>query len=142
MNSSNMENTKIKLSTLWIFVMFNYLYCDLFGLMDPVLLNQFVVGSIGDMKITEDFLLSAAVLMEIPIAMVLLSRILEYKANRLANIIAGSIKTVVMIGSMFIGAEPTKYYLFYGVIEIVTTSYIVWYAWNWSEQEINLNEQS
>ena len=34
-----MDNMKVKLSTLWIFVMFNYLYADVMALMDPVLLN-------------------------------------------------------------------------------------------------------
>ncbi len=33
----------------------------------------------------ENFLLGAAILMEIPIAMVLLSRILNYRTNRWAN---------------------------------------------------------
>lgn len=122
---------KVKLSTLWIFVMFNYLYCDVLGLMDPVLLNQILTGNIGFVEITEEFLLGAAILMEIPIAMVLLSRILNYKANRLANIIAGSIKTIVMIFTMFLGAGPTMYYMFFGIIEIVTTLLIVWYAWKW-----------
>ncbi len=64
---------KVKLSTLWIFVMFNYLYCDVLGLMDPVLLNQILTGNLGFVEITEEFLLGGAILMEIPIAMVLLS---------------------------------------------------------------------
>lgn len=72
--------------------------------------------------------------MEIPIAMILLSRILKYRVNRWANIIAGSVKTVVMVSSMFVGDGPTLYYLFCGTIEIACTSFIVWYAWNWTEQ--------
>lgn len=115
--------------------MFNYLYCDVFGLIDPVLLNQYLTGTIGDITIDENFLLGAAILMEIPIAMVLLSRLLDYRANRWANMIAGSIKTVVMIGSMFIGDGPTYYYLFFGIIEIATTTYIVWIAWKWPKEE-------
>lgn len=112
--------------------MLNYLYCDVMALMDPVLLNEFITGTVGGMEINERFLLGAAILMEIPIAMVLLSRILDYRANRLANIIAGSIKTVVMIMTMFIGM-PSLYYLFFGTIEIACTAFIVWYAWTWLE---------
>lgn len=123
---------KTVLSTLWIFAMLNYLYCDVMALMDPVLLNEFITGTVGGMEINERFLLGAAILMEIPIAMVLLSRILDYRANRLANIIAGSIKTVVMIMTMFIGM-PSLYYLFFGTIEIACTAFIVWYAWTWLE---------
>jgi len=128
------SDKKTILSTLWIFVMFNYLYCDVLGLMDPVLLNQYLLGNLEGMKIDEEFLLGASILMEIPIAMILLSRILAQKINRWANIITGLIMTIVMIATMFIGSGPTNYYLFFGIIEIVTTSFIVWYAWMWREK--------
>ena len=129
------KNKRVILSTLWIFVTLNYLYCDVVGLMDSVLLKQYLVGEVNGMEINQGFLLAGAVLMEIPIAMVILSLILSYKLNRWANIIAGSIKTLVMILTMFVG--PTLYYVFFGTIEIATTIFIVWYAWNWSEVKIS-----
>ena len=129
------KDRKVILSTLWIFVMFNYLYCDVMTLMDPEVLNQLITGTVGNIQMTEGFLLAAAVLMEIPIAMVLLSRVLSYKANRWANIIAGTIKTIVMILTMFVGT-PTLYYLFFGTIEIACTAFIVWYAWTWRNSEV------
>ena len=132
--NETLKDKRMVLSTLWIFVTLNYLYCDLMGLMDPILLNQYITGTIGSFHIDEDFLLYAAVLMEIPISMVLLSRVLNYKANRWANIIAGSIKTLVMIATMFVGS-PTSYYLFFGIIEIISTAFIVYYAWNWKIQD-------
>ncbi|MCE1254335.1 MAG: DUF6326 family protein, partial [Anaerolineae bacterium] len=73
---------QIKFAAMWIFVMFNYLYCDLMGLMDPVLLNQFITGRVGGIEFTPVFLLGAAILMEIPMAMILLSILLEFKINR------------------------------------------------------------
>lgn len=129
------KNKRVILSTLWIFVTLNYLYCDLVGLMDSVLLNQYIAGEVNGMEINQGFLLAGAVLMEIPIAMVILSLILSYKSNRWANIIAGLIKTIVMILTMFVG--PTLYYVFFGTIEIATTIFIVFYAWNWSEVKIS-----
>ena len=125
-------NKKTLFSTLWIFVTLNYLYCDLMGLMDSALLKQYLTGTINGLVLDEQFLLMAAILMEIPIAMTLLSQILKYKANRAANIIAGLIKTIVMILTLFVG-KVTLYYLFFGIIEIATTSFIVWYAWQWTE---------
>ena len=129
------KNKRVILSTLWIFVTLNYLYCDLVGLMDSVLLNQYIAGEVNGMEINQGFLLAGAVLMEIPIAMVILSLILSYKSNRWANIIAGLIKTIVMILTMFV--RPTLYYVFFGTIEIATTIFIVFYAWNWSEVKIS-----
>lgn len=81
------------------------------------------------LKMSESFLLTGAILMEIPIVMVLLSRILNYRTNRWVNKIAGLIKTFAMIMTMFVGT-PTYYYIFFGTIEIATTILIVWYDGN------------
>ncbi|MEO6683568.1 MAG: DUF6326 family protein [Ginsengibacter sp.] len=129
-----MQNKKDLLSTLWIFVTLNYLYCDLIGLMDSSLLKQYLTGHIDGLIINERFLLFAGILMEIPIAMVLLSKILAKNKNCWANIIAGIIKTVAMIATLFIGSV-TMYYLFFAVIEIATTLFIIWYASNWLREK-------
>ena len=67
---SENADMKAKLSTLWVFATLNYLYCDVVTLMDPVKHS-------GSIQFTQGFLLGAAILVEIPIAMVLLSRIVE-----------------------------------------------------------------
>lgn len=135
---SEFKHRKIVLSTLWIFVMLNYLYCDVITLMDGVQLKQILTGNVGAIQMTENFLLGAAILMEIPIAMVLLSRILNYKANRWINIIAGAIMTVVQFLSLFMGSDSTIYYKFFSIIELGCTLFIVWYAWRWKNtDEIN-----
>jgi Family of unknown function (DUF6326) len=123
---------KSKLSTLWIFAALNYLYCDVVGLMDRELLRQFLTGNVDGIPVTQGFLLGASILVEIFIAMVLLSRVLPYRANRWANIAAGTIMTAVQSATLFVGI-PAPYYLFFSVIEIATTVVIVWLAWNWRE---------
>lgn len=136
MNSNKIRiiDTKVLFSTLWIFTLLNYLYCDLVGLMDTNLLKQYFTGTVNGMQMTQGFLIGAAILMEIPIAMILLSRILKYRANRWANIIAGIIMTLVQITTLFTSA-PTIYYLFFSIIEIATTAYIVWASWKWREAD-------
>ena len=134
--SSNKMDMKVKLSMLWIFVMFNYIYADITTLMDSSVLTELIRGYAGDIQITQGFLLGAAVLMEIPIAMVVLSRVLEYKANRWANIIAGTIKTAAVFLSLFVGT-PAMYYTFFATIEIACTLLIVWYAWKWVNPEVS-----
>ena len=138
LTTTDTDRMKRKLSTLWIFVMFNYLYCDVIALMNPELLKQFMIGNVGGIQVTQAFLLGTAILMEIPIAMVIMSRTLKYRANRWANIIAGVVMTAVQFGSLFFGSAPTPYYVFFSIIEIACTSVIVWYAWKWSEPEVSL----
>ena len=83
-----MHDTKEQLSLLWIFALLNYLYADV------VLLA--IAGSRNSFEPLPPWaLMASAVLMEIPIAMILASRLLPFRANRLANIIAGGILTLV-----------------------------------------------
>lgn len=135
LNLSNKMNRKTLLSTLWVFVTVNYLYCDLIGLMDASLLKQYLTGNVEGMKINEKFLLAAGVLMEIPISMILFAKILKDKPNAIVNIVAAFIKTSVMILTLFLG-KPTIYYLFFATIEISTTVFILAYAIGWLK-EIN-----
>ena len=82
-----MHDTKERLSQLWLFALLNYLYADVLALFD-------IVGSQDPAPhLPQWALLGSAVLMEIPIAMILASRLLPFRANRLANIIAGAIET-------------------------------------------------
>jgi hypothetical protein len=124
---------KLLLSTLWIFAMFNYIYADVLTLMNPVGLKAILEGLAGSMPITPAFLLAGGVLMETAIAMVLLSRILAYGANRWANILAGMLHTLAVAASLFVG-KPEPFYLLYSVIEIACTCVIVWLAWTWRRQ--------
>jgi hypothetical protein len=125
-----MIKKQVLLSTLWIFVTLNYLYCDLIGLMDAKLLKQYLTGTVEGMEINEPFLFWAGALMEIPILMILLSRILKPRANAWTNIFAGILKTLVMVGTLFI-SQPTIYYIFFAVIEITTTIFIICYSILW-----------
>ncbi len=117
-----MGDMKVRLSTLWLFATLNYVYCDVVSVMDPV--------KHSPVQLTQGFLLGAAILVEIPIAMVLLSRILSYRSNRWTNVIAGAVMTAVQVASLFV-AVPTMYYVFFSVIEVTCTALIVFYAWRW-----------
>jgi hypothetical protein len=124
-----MERLSTKLSTLWLFATLNYLYCDVVTLMDPSVLRGFLAGNVGGMTVSQGFLLAGGALVEIPIAMVLLSRMLPPFANRWANIGAAAFMTVVQAASL-LAKTPAPYYLFFSTIEIATTLTIVWLAWH------------
>jgi hypothetical protein len=53
-----------------------------------------------------------------------------YKASRWTSIIAGTIMTVALTFTLF-AAVPTMYYVFFTVIEITSTTMIVWIALKW-----------
>jgi hypothetical protein len=118
-----MQDVKVRLSTLWVFMLLNYLYCDVLTGFDPTVPRD----------MSRDALLAASFLMEIPIAMVLLSRMLKYRPNRWANIIVGAFLVVVQVSTLFIGSGPTAYYMFFSVIEVACLLFIVSTSWRWAE---------
>jgi threonine/homoserine/homoserine lactone efflux protein len=127
------QDTKVKLSALWLFAMLTYTYGDVVTLMDPV--------KHGSIQLTEGFLLGGSIFMMIPITMVLLSRILKYRASRLTSIAAGTIMTIALTLTLFV-AVPTTYYIFFTVIEIACTALIVWLAFKWRNPEESINNIS
>jgi Sec-independent protein secretion pathway component TatC len=104
---------KVKLSTLWIFVMINMVFADIVGFMNPGALEKIMTGSVG-LEITQGLLLVFSILLEIPIAMIVLSRVLRYRANRLANIAAGVITILFVIG----GGSTYLSYMFFATMEV------------------------
>jgi len=127
-------NPKKTLSVLWIFLTLNFIFCDVFTLMYSEELQQILSGKMGETVIDQPFLLVFAFLMEIPMAMILLSRFLPYKLNRWLNIVAGVLLTFVQVGSLFVG-KPTLHYVFFSLIETAAASFIVWLALRWKNEE-------
>lgn len=121
-----MEDMKVRLSTLWIFVMFNMVFADIVGFLNPGTLEEMMA-----MKPTQGMLLAFSILLEIPIAMIVLSRLLKHKANRWANIIAGALTILWVIG----GGNTSVSYVFFATIEVACMVLIIGYAWKWTEQE-------
>jgi uncharacterized protein DUF6326 len=118
------DRMRTTLSALWIFATLNYLYCDVVTLMDPNLLQGYIAGSIGGVAISPGFLVAAAVLVEVPMAMVILARF------RWANVLAGTAMTLIQLATLFV-RTPALYYAFFSAIEIATTAAVVLIAWRW-----------
>ncbi len=127
--TTDMKDTKMVLSTLWIFAMLNYLYGDVFTLF----FNPGAQGTTFAMP--AGAVMGFAILMETAIAMVLLSRVLKYGVNRWANIVAGIIHTTLAAWSMTGSTPPAPFSAFFATIEIACTLFIVWYAWRWRNPE-------
>lgn len=134
--TAQMEVMKVNLSTLWIFVMFNMVFADIVGFMNPGALENIMKGTVG-LEITQELLLVFSIVLEIPIAMIFLSRVLKYRANRWANITAGVITILFVIG----GGSTYLSYIFFATVEVICMSLIIWYAWKWPSPEVLTQRQ-
>lgn len=124
-------DVRSKLSTLWILVLFNMVFADIVGFMNPGALERIIGGEEAAFEITQGLLVVFAVLLEIPIGMILLSRVLNRRANRLANTAA------VVLTILFVIGARSEYlsYLFFATVEVVSMLLILWFAWTWPKQE-------
>ena len=122
-----MLEMKTKLSTLWIFYLFNVIFRDLHEFVEPGFIEQVMTGTFNGVQITEPLLLFGGFVAEVPIAMVLFSRLLPYSANRWANIIAAAITLAFEINNGTTDLDDT----FHMVMEMAALSFILGSAWWW-----------
>ena len=129
MQKTDKMDVKVKLSTLWIVVMFNMAYADILALNIPGVHEERVAYA-GDTPISL-LMLIGAIIIQIPVGMIFMSRSLRYKVNRRANIAAGAFVIVFVVG----GGSLFPHYIFLAMIEVLCLLLIVWTAWKWAESE-------
>lgn len=126
-------HVKLKISALWISVVFCYLYADYFGLYVPGNLQKMLQGQMGPLgPTTQGVLLFTSAMMAIPSVMVFLSVALRATVSRWLNILFGVLYTVIILLTMWDWA----FFIFYGAIEVTLTGLIVMYAWKWPKQGV------
>ncbi|SFC42052.1 DUF6326 family protein [Pseudoalteromonas denitrificans] len=128
-------NVTAQLSMLWLIVMFNMIYADILAFISafitPGVIDELMSGYSGSVKLSQKLLLISAILIEIPIIMIFLSRILKYQINRWANIIAALLTMLFVIG----GIETNPFFLFLASIEILVMFYIIFIAVRWQNPQ-------
>jgi Family of unknown function (DUF6326) len=125
-------HVRLKISALWVSVMFCYIYADYFGLYVPGKLQGMLESKMVPLgTTTQGVLLGTSVMLAIPSVMVFLSLALKPRLNRWLNIIFGALYTVIILITMWGWA----FYIFYGIIEVTLTALIAWYAWTWPKRE-------
>lgn len=120
-------DTKVLLSTLWIVVMINMLKADILSLYIPGAAEG-VARTAGETPIAL-LMLGGAIMMEISIVMIILSRVLKYRINRWGNIIASLVTIAFVVG----GGAPYRHYIFIATVEVICLLLIIWFVWKWNE---------
>jgi hypothetical protein len=133
----NLKDVQIILSALWAARMLSGLQGDVVRFMAPGMLEEFMAGG-TDVPVTNEFMLVMSIIFAVPIFMSFLSLTLKDKANRWANIIIGIFFVafdLVFLGlALFLWQDPA-YEIVWGIVYLVFTALVVWYAWKWPKQE-------
>lgn len=125
---------RLKIAALWVSVLFLYIYGDYFELYAPGKLRAMLAGRMALGAVSQAELLGMAALMAIPSLMVGLTLLLPARVSRWANFVLGLLYTGIMLLAIQ-GSWP--FYQFYGVLEMVLTLLISWYAWSWPRQPLS-----
>ncbi len=120
-------DTKVLLSTLWIVVMINMLKADILSLNIPGAAEEVAKTAASAGASIPQLMLGGAIIGELAIAMIILSRVLKYGINRWVNIIMG----IITIAYIWGGMASYPHYLFIAGVETICLLLIIWVAWKW-----------
>ncbi len=130
-NATKKIDTKVLLSTLWIVVMINILTADVLSLNIPGSAEELAKTSISTGLPIPQLMLVGAIMNELSIAMIILSRVLKRGVNRWLNILVG----IVTVAYIWAGAGSYAHYTFIATVETICLLLIIWNAWKWSDAE-------
>jgi hypothetical protein len=120
---------RLKISALWVSVMFLYVYVDILGFFKPGTIEDILVGRVWVLDISQAFVLGALVLMTVPSLMIFLSLALPARQARWTNIVVAALYIPVSIGNVI--DETWSYYFFGAAVETALLALVIWYAWTW-----------
>jgi hypothetical protein len=123
---------RLKISALWIAMLFLFAYGDIFGFFAPGHIEEILGGEISGITISEAFLLSVSVYVAIASLMVFLTLVLRPSVTRWMNIVLPVLYIVSIMASLL---GESAYFIFLSIVEIALLVLIIWYAWTWPTQE-------
>jgi len=121
---------RVKISALWVSMLFVFLYVDLFSLYRPDVRADLDAGELGGFTVGQGFLVGVTAYVVIPSLMVFGTHVLPPRVCRVANIAVSALYALTII----VGAVDERSQLYYVVgsaLEVALLAAIVYYAWRW-----------
>lgn len=135
MNANNklieVQDRKVILSSLWVFVMFCIAYADIIGFLEPGTLEKIIHGNVG-FDLTPAIMVMISLLQAIPIAMIVITRLFRRGASRWWNVAAAALTLLYVLGG---GNWESASYPVFAALEVIAMLWIIWLAWTWRSDE-------
>jgi hypothetical protein len=119
------------LSTLWLVTLLNVLFRDIHEFVRPGFIEEVMARTASGAGLPEVAFLGFAVVLEIPIMMVLMARVLPRQANSWVNLIAAPFMIIFVLSGLFIDRPADLDDVFHAAVEILLLTFIIWLAWRW-----------
>lgn len=117
--------TPTQLSLLWAFVALNIVFADVLSLYTPGVLPQVLEGVVEGVALSETLMLIAAVFIQIPVSMIVLTPVLPLRLRRSVTTVAAVVTAAFVIG----GGSLKSHYVFFAVCEILALTTILYLSW-------------
>jgi hypothetical protein len=124
-------NVRVKISALWMSMLFVFAYVDLFSLYRPDFRADVEAGEVGGFAVNQTFLLATTAYVVIPSLMVFCVLVLRPRLNRILNIALAIVYAVSIVAATI--GEWT-YYVLGSLIEAALLAAVVFYAWTWPNE--------
>jgi len=125
--SAKRIDTKVLISSLWTVVMINMLKADILSLNIPGAAEEVARTSASAGASIPQLMLAGAVMGQLGIAMIILSRVLKYSLNRWVNIVV----SIITIAYIWGGMSSYPHYIFIATVETLCLLLIIGFAWTW-----------
>lgn len=122
---------RLKISALWVVLLFLYAYGDIFGFFKPGQIQDVVSGEISGIDITEGFLFAVSVYVAIASVMIFVTLVLRPAAARWSNVMLAIVYIATIVAAAI---GESAYYWFLSVVEIAALALVVRYAWTWPRE--------
>jgi hypothetical protein len=131
-NITTQLEKKLRISSLWIVLLFNMLFRDMHEFARPGFLEELLAMTSNGAKIPDALLLLSAIILQIPICMIFLTQALPMKINRWANMIGAAL---FMLNIIVMVKNPDLDDMFFMTIGFIAQILIIICASAWKASD-------
>lgn len=122
------------LSTIWISVLLSMLFRDVHEyLRDGFIAELASAGTVNGSEVTGTTLLVSAIVLQLPLAMVVLARVLPRQINRVANIIVAAVMALGIAGTWPKDADD----IVFGIFQLASLALIAVISLRWQHDNVS-----
>ena len=119
------DRTRNAVSALWATVALNIAFADILSLYTPGVMAEVMTGVVEGVALSGSLMLIAAVLLQVPIAMIAVMQVLPPRLWRAVNGTAVLITTLFVLG----GGSLKPHYVFLALCEILAMLVVLRLVW-------------
>lgn len=128
--TSHRIDVRLRMSALWIAVLFVFAYVDLFSTYREDFRADLEAGKVSSFDVNQTFLFLTTLYIIIPSLMIYLTLVMRRPLNRIANIVVAAVYALTIIGG---AVGEWNYYVLGSAVEVALLALVIHHAWTWRE---------